>query len=274
MNWNQFGYICRVYSSKTLSAAQKEELTTQSYLAVYANKYADSKLANCLAAKFALQDADILQKQALHYQCVPQLVSGYKFEHKGIFSYLTAVFFIYVFSSLLYQSFVVPTFVEIYSNHMASSAHSLGDYFSYWYVPIILLFLLQSIIFIVIFKIKNACALTDSQPFIGLSKALLPRSLIKKYDRLMTTLNFAVNFKEDENAAIVETKHLAKCDSLGYETHEEFKVLLEQQLEQFNLQAKGFINKLVILYGLVIVVSIYLFVKAAYQPIFMLGEVL
>jgi hypothetical protein len=90
----------------------------------------------------------------------------------------------------------------------------------------------------------------------------------------MTTLNFAVNFKEDENAAIVETKHLAKCDSLGYETHEEFKVLLEQLLEQFNLQAKGFINKLVILYGLVIVVSIYLFVKAAYQPIFMLGEVL
>ncbi|TMO73382.1 hypothetical protein CWC17_11010 [Pseudoalteromonas sp. S3785] len=274
MNWNQFGYICRVYSSKKLSGAQKEELTTQSYLTVYANKYADSKLANILAAKFTLQDADILQKQAMHYQCVPQLVSGYRFEHKGILSYLTAVFFIYIFSSLLYQTFVVPAFVEIYSNHMASAAHTLGDHFSYWYVPIILLVLLQSIIFIVIFKIKNACAFTDSQPFTGLSKALLPRSLIKKYDRLMITLNFAINFKEGENASTAEVKHLVKCASLGLESHEEFKVLLEQQLRQFNLQAKGFINKLVILYGLVIVVSIYLFVKAAYQPIFMLGEVL
>ena len=82
MNWNQFGYICRVYSSKTLSASQKAELTAQPHLAVYANERADSKLANDLAAKFTLQDEATLQKQAVHYQCLPQLINEFKLEQK------------------------------------------------------------------------------------------------------------------------------------------------------------------------------------------------
>lgn len=274
MNWNQFGYICRVYSSKTLNASQKAELTALPYLGVYASECADSKLANDLAAKFALQDEATLQKQAVHYQCLPQLINGFKLEQKGLLSYLTIVFVIYVLSSLLYQFFVVPTFVEIYSNHTISSEHTFDDYFSFWYVPIVLLALLQCMIFAVIFKLKKASALIEMQPFSGLFTILIPRKLINKYQRLIATLYFTLNFKENEKSASSETKHLAKCNSLGFDTDEEFKVLLKQQLEQFNLQAKNFINKLVILYGVVIVVSVYLFVKAAYQPIFMLGEVL
>ncbi|MDO6637247.1 hypothetical protein Q4540_13095 [Pseudoalteromonas carrageenovora] len=274
MNWNQFGYICRVYSSKTLSASQKAELTAQPHLAVYANERADSKLANDLAAKFALQDEATLQKQAVHYQCLPQLINEFKLEQKGLLSYLTIVFVIYVFSSFLYQFFVVPTFVEIYSNHTISLEHTFDDYFSYWYVPIILLLFLQSIIFTVTLKLKNACTLIEAQPFSGLFKVLIPSKLVNQYRFLVATLSFALNFKAHEKSSSPETKHLAKCDSLGYETDKEFKVLLEHQLKQFNSQVKSFINKLVILYGLVIVVSIYLFVRAAYQPIFMLGEVL
>lgn len=274
MNWNQFGYICRVYSSKTLSASQKAELTAQPHLAVYANERADSKLANDLAAKFTLQDEATLQKQAVHYQCLPQLINEFKLEQKGLLSYLTIVFVIYVFSSFLYQFFVVPTFVEIYSNHTISSEHTFDDYFSYWYVPIILLLFLQSIIFTVTLKLKNACTLIEAQPFSGLFKVLIPSKLVNQYRFLVATLSFALNFKAHEKSSSPETKHLAKCDSLGYETDKEFKVLLEHQLKQFNSQVKSFINKLVILYGLVIVVSIYLFVRAAYQPIFMLGEVL
>ncbi|KTF15948.1 hypothetical protein [Pseudoalteromonas sp. H103] len=274
MNWNQFGYICRVYSSKTLSASQKAELTAQPHLAVYANERADSKLANDLAAKFALQDEATLQKQAVHYQCLPQLINEFKLEQKGLLSYLTIVFVIYVFSSFLYQFFVVPTFVEIYSNHTISSEHTFDDYFSYWYVPIILLLFLQSIIFTVTLKLKNACTLIEAQPFSGLFKVLIPSKLVNQYRFLVATLSFALNFKAHEKSSSPETKHLAKCDSLGYETDKEFKVLLEHQFKQFNSQVKSFINKLVILYGLVIVVSIYLFVRAAYQPIFMLGEVL
>jgi len=274
MNWNQFGYICRVYSSKTLSASQKTELTSQRHLAVYANERANSKLANDLLTKFALQDEATLQKQAIHYQCLPRLINKFKLEHKGLLSYLTIVFIIYVFSSFLYQFFVVPTFVEIYSNHTISLEHTFDDYFSYWYVPIILLVLLQSAILIVILKLKSACTLIEARPFSGLFKVLMPSKLVNQYSSLVATLNYALNFKADEKTSSPQIKHLAQCDSLGYETDKEFKVLLEQQLEQFNLRVKSFINKLVIVYGLVIVVSIYLFVKAAYQPIFMLGEAL
>ncbi|MFP3366680.1 hypothetical protein R0J93_23835, partial [Pseudoalteromonas sp. SIMBA_148] len=87
------------------------------------------------------------QTQAAYYQCLPELVNEFKFEHKGWLSYLTIVFVIYVLSSLLYQSFVVPTFVEIYSKHTISLNHVFDDYFAYWYVPIILLVLLLSVIF-------------------------------------------------------------------------------------------------------------------------------
>ena len=274
MNWNQFGYICRVNSSKTLSAEQKDELSTQSHLNMYANSGSHSKLAHNLVTQIASQDEATSQKQAAYYQCLPELVNEFKFEHKGWLSYLTIVFVIYVLSSLLYQSFVVPTFVEIYSKHTISLNHVFDDYFTYWYVPIILLVLLLSVIFTVILKLKNVSALTELKPFSGLFKFLIPRQLINEYNSLITTLLFPSNHKKGVKASTPQTQHLAQCELLGLETQEEFKALLKQQLKLLNTHIKSFISKLVIVYGLVIVVSICLFVKAAYQPLFMLGEVL
>ncbi len=274
MNWNQFGYICRVNSSKTLSAEKKSELSTQPHLNMYANSGSRSKLAHNLVALIASQDEATSQKQATYYQCLPELVNEFKFEHKGWLSYLTIVFVIYVLSSLLYQSFVVPSFVEIYSKHTVSLNHVFDDYFTYWYVPIILLVLLLSIIFTVILKLKNASTLIELKPFSGLFKFLIPRQLINEYNSLITTLLFPSNHKKGIKASTPQAEHLAKCELLGLETQEEFKALLKQQLKLLNAHIKSYINKLVIVYGLVIVVSIYLFVKAAYQPIFMLGEVL
>ena len=274
MNWNQFGYICRVNSSKTLSTEQKDELSTQSHLNMYANSGSHSKLAHNLVTQIASQDEATSQKQAAYYQCLPELVNEFKFEHKGWLSYLTIVFVIYVLSSLLYQSFVVPTFVEIYSKHTISLNHVFDDYFAYWYVPIILLVLLLSVIFTVILKLKNVSALTELKPFSGLFKFLIPRQLINEHNSLITTLLFPSNHKKGVKASTPQTQHLAQCELLGLETQEEFKVLLKQQLKLLNTHIKSFISKLVIVYGLVIVVSICLFVKAAYQPLFMLGEVL
>lgn len=274
MNWNQFGYICRVNSSKTLSAEQKDELSTQSHLNMYANSGSHSKLAHNLVMQIASQDEATSQKQAAYYQCLPELVNEFKFEHKGWLGYLTIVFVIYVLSSLLYQSFVVPTFVEIYSKHTISLNHVFDDYFTYWYVPIILLVLLLSVIFTVILKLKNVSALTELKPFSGLFKFLTPRQLINEHNSLITTLLFPSNHKKGVKASTPQTQHLAQCELLGLETQEEFKALLKQQLKLLNTHIKSFISKLVIVYGLVIVVSICLFVKAAYQPLFMLGEVL
>ena len=274
MNWNQFGYICRVNSSKTLSTEQKDELSTQPHLNMYANSGSHSKLAHNLVTQIASQDEATSQKQAAYYQCLPELVNEFKFEHKGWLSYLTIVFVIYVLSSLLYQSFVVPTFVEIYSKHTVSLNRVFDDYFTYWYVPIILLVLLLSIIFTVILKLKNASALTELKPFSGLFKFLIPRQLINEHNSLITTLLFPSNHKKGVKASTPQTQHLATCELLGLETQEEFKALLKQQLKLLNTHIKSFISKLVIVYGLVIVVSICLFVKAAYQPLFMLGEVL
>tara|TARA_R110002012_G_scaffold14656_2_gene60025 strand:+ start:708 stop:1532 length:825 start_codon:yes stop_codon:yes gene_type:complete len=274
MNWNQFGYICRVNSSKTLSTEQKDELSTQSHLNMYANSGSHSKLAHNLVTQIASQDEATSQKQAAYYQCLPELVNEFKFEHKGWLSYLTIVFVIYVLSSLLYQSFVVPTFIEIYSKHTVSLNHVFDDYFTYWYVPIILLVLLLSVIFTVILKLKNVSALTELKPFSGLFKFLIPRQLINEHNSLITTLLFPSNHKKGVKASTPQTQHLAQCELLGLETQEEFKALLKQQLKLLNTHIKSFISKLVIVYGLVIVVSICLFVKAAYQPLFMLGEVL
>ena len=274
MNWNQFGYICRVNSSKTLSTEQKDELSTQSHLNMYANSGSHSKLAHNLVTQIASQDEATSQKQAVYYQCLPELVNEFKFEHKGWLSYLTIVFVIYVLSSLLYQSFVVPTFVEIYSKHTISLNHVFDDYFAYWYVPIILLVLLLSVIFTVILKLKNVSALTELKPFSGLFKFLIPRQLINEHNSLITTLLFPSNHKKGVKASTPQTQHLAQCELLGLETQEEFKALLKHQLKLLNTHIKSFISKLVIVYGLVIVVSICLFVKAAYQPLFMLGEVL
>ena len=274
MNWNQFGYICRVNSSKTLSTEQKDELSTPPHLNMHANSGSHSKLAHNLATQIASQDEATSQKQATYYQCLPELVNEFKFEHKGWLSYLTIVFVIYVLSSLLYQSFVVPTFVEIYSKHTVSLNHVFDDYFTYWYVPIILLVLLLSVIFTVILKLKNVSALTELKPFSGLFKFLIPRQLINEHNSLITTLLFPSNHKKGVKASTPQTQHLAQCELLGLETQEEFKALLKQQLKLLNTHIKSFISKLVIVYGLVIVVSICLFVKAAYQPLFMLGEVL
>jgi len=201
MNWNQFGYICRVNSSKTLSTEQKDELSTQPHLNMYANSGLHSKLAHNLVTQIASQDEATSQKQATYYQCLPELVNEFKFEHKGWLSYLTIVFVIYVLSSLLYQFYVVPALLEVYSAHAMSLNHTFDSYFTYWYVPIILLVLLLSIIFIVILKLKNASALTELKPFSGLFKSLIPRQLINEHNALISTLLFPSNHKEGVKAS-------------------------------------------------------------------------
>ncbi|MBB1298743.1 hypothetical protein P4S81_03470 [Pseudoalteromonas sp. B28] len=273
MNWNQFGYICRVKSSKTLSTEQKLQLCSESHLQIYKDNGSHSELAHNIAWQIA-EDEETSQKQTACYKNIPDLINEFKFEHKGWLIYLTAVFIIYCFTSQLYQSFVVPQFVEMYSSFSPSLSATFDYYLTYWYVPIMLLALLLIIIVMAIIKLKNASSLTTTTPFSGMYNILLPRRLRNEYDALIAIIEFPYAYKKGFKATTAETIHFEKCESLGLELNDEFTVLLKQKLMSFNAMAKSYINKLVILYGIVIVVSVYLFVKMAYQPIFMMGEVL
>jgi len=272
MNWEQFGYLCRINSSSQLSKSDKLRLSEKASLSIYQGDNDDSELAKTLVVGVVSQDEIAAQKSATYYQCLPKLINDFKFEHKGWLVYLTFVFAFFCLSSLLYQLFVVPAFVDMYSMNLRHDHNTFDSYFRYWYVPIILLFLLLSFILSVILKLKNACMLTELTPFSGLSNVLFPRKLIQNYEALTAILFFPLS-SENTGISTTETKHLYECEALGLNTKSEFKVLLRQQLKQFNLRVKRFINKLVIIYGVVIVVSIYLFVSAAYKPLFMFGEV-
>ena len=273
MNWEQFGYLCRINSSAQLSKSDKLRLSEKASLSIYQGDNDDSELAKTLVVGVVSQDEVAAQKSATYYQCLPKLINDFKFEHKGWLVYLTFVFAFFCLSSLLYQLFVVPAFVDMYSMNQQHDHNIFDSYFRYWYVPIISLFLLLSFILSVILKLKNASILSELKPFSGLFKVFFPRKLVKNYETLIAILFFPLS-SVNSGVTTTETKHLYECEALGLNAQNEFEVLLQQQLKQFNQRAKYFINKLIIVYGAVIVVSIYLFVSAAYKPLFMYGEVL
>ena len=211
MNWEQFGYLCRINSSSQLSKSDKLRLSEKASLSIYQGDNDDSELAKALVVGVVSQDEIAAQKSATYYQCLPKLINDFKFELSFILS--------------------------------------------------------------VILKLKNASILSELKPFSGLFKVFLPRKLVKNYETLTAILFFPLS-AVNSGVTTTETKHLYECEALGLNAQNEFEVLLQQQLKQFNQRAKYFINKLIIIYGAVIVVSIYLFVSAAYKPLFMYGEVL
>ena len=102
MNWEQFGYLCRINSSAQLSKSDKLRLSEKASLSIYQGDNDDSELAKALVAGVVSQDEIAAQKSATYYQCLPKLINDFKFEHKGWLVYLTFVFafFLFIFSSL------------------------------------------------------------------------------------------------------------------------------------------------------------------------------
>ena len=274
MNWEQFSYLCRVNSSVKLTKTDKLTLSAGANLNIYHSDGNDSQLAQMLAKNVISQDEVAAQKSAIYYQCISDLLTELKFEYTGWLVYLTCVFVFFCLSSSLYQFFVVPAFVDMYSMHQYPANHTFDSYFRYWYVPIIVLFVLLGAIVSVSTKLKSACLLNELKPFTGLSSLLSPRQLIKNYEAITAILLFPLNSSLNIGATTTETEHLNECEKLGLDARSEFNVLLKQHLKQFNQRVKNFINKLIIIYGVVIALSIYLFVNAAYHPLFMLGDVL
>ena len=68
MNWEQFGYLCRINSSTQLSKIDKLRLSEKASLNIYQCDNDDSELAKTLVAVVVSQDEVAAQKSAVRRQ--------------------------------------------------------------------------------------------------------------------------------------------------------------------------------------------------------------
>ncbi|MBE0458145.1 hypothetical protein NDQ71_12400 [Pseudoalteromonas sp. KG3] len=274
MNWHQLGYLCRLYSAtNNLSATQQSQLSEVSHLQIYGHAQRHSALAKKLADE--LINSSNQQQQTVLADCysrLPKALAKSHFEYKKQLLYITAVFATFIAISFIYQLYVIPTFTEILSSHQLYFDNPFSWYNEYWYGFLLLLAILFVILCLTIFKLRDACYLSLSEPFCGVLGLLIPPKIKQEYAILMAILSFPAKLSQD-NCTLPELIHLESCRLHGLNVNEEFGCLVKQKVLLLHSLTQKYISALIMLFTVVMVVAIYLFLKEAYQPIFMIGEI-
>ncbi|KPH93878.1 hypothetical protein AMS58_15005 [Pseudoalteromonas porphyrae] len=274
MNWDQLGYLCRIYSSANeISDSEQNQLRSATHLNIYKQGQPQSQLATKLAKQLVDNPNPSQQKQlSTCYAKLPSIITSPSFDYKNKLGYLAVLFGIFIVISAIYQVFVIPAFIEILGTHNINLPHSLNQYAQYWYVAIVLLAMLFTIVCITILKLHDACNLASTEPFTGMFGVIIPKQIKQQYAILMAIFGF---FEQDSKnkATLPEIMHLQSCQLHGLALGDEFAYLVEQKLRLLNDAAKKQINKLIYLFSAILVLVIYLFLQQAYKPIFIIGEI-
>ncbi|WP_405633349.1 hypothetical protein [Pseudoalteromonas sp. Ld20] len=274
MNWNQLGYLCRLYSlANDLNTTQQNQLRSATHLKIYKAGQPESQLAKKLAAQLVGNPNPSEQKQlSACYSTLPKIIASPSFDYKDKLSYLAALFVIFIAISTIYQVFVLPTFSEVLSSHNINVADSLMQYTQYWYVGIVVLAMLFAVVCFTIFKLREACNLASPDLFLGIRGLFIPKQIKQQYATLMAVLGFFERGSKDRSA-LPEIMYLESCQLHGLAISDEFAFLVEQKLRLLNDTIKVYINKLIYLFTAILVLIICLFLQQAYKPIFMIGEI-
>lgn len=275
MNWNQLGYLCRLFlPSSNLTSAQKTQLSSARHLRIYKCGQPDSSLATQLSAQIINSSTEQeQQKLALCYEQLPSAIDYSGFEYKNKLSYLAVVFVIFIAINVIYQLYVMPTFVAVFSDYHVQLSSSLSYVTQFWYVFLLLLGCLFAITWlsgIRLSQISNVLK-ADSSP--SVFDFIIPQKIKQQYLTLIAILEFPVKGLK-KGLDIPELDHLHSCQLHGLDISKEFTFLAKQKTLELKQDANAQLNKLISILTIAMVLVIALFLKDAYQPIFALGEVL
>ena len=275
MNWNQLGYLCRLFSPlSNLTPAQKKQLSSADHLRVYKAGQHSSQLATKLSAQLIDNRCEHEQQRlALCYEQLPNAISTNGFKYGSRLSYLVFIFTAFIIISLIYQVFVIPSFSAVLSDYHAQLNNSLSDVAKFWYIFVSLQGMLLSLILLSVIRLSQIGNLLKAEPSSSCIDFIIPKKIRQQHSELIVILEFPVN-GASESISFPEVEHLQSCQLHGLDISKEFVLLIKQKLAVFNQDAKRYLNKLITIFTITLVIAIALFLKEAYRPIFALGEII
>ncbi|MEH6394509.1 hypothetical protein [Pseudoalteromonas sp.] len=275
MNWNQLGYLCRLFlPSSNLTSAQKTQLSSARHLRIYKCGQPDSSLATQLSAQLIDSNSEYEQQRlALCYEQLPSVICSGGFTYKGKLSYLAAVFAIFIVINVIYQLYVMPTFSAVFSDYHVQLNSSFSYITQFWYVFVLLLGCLFTITWLSGIRLNQISNVLKADSSPSLFDFIIPQKIKQQYLTLIAILEFPIKGSK-ENSGISELDHLQHCQLHGLDISKEFAFLAKQKALELKQDAKAHLNKLISIFTIAMVIVIALFLKDAYQPIFALGEIL
>ncbi|CAM3986224.1 MULTISPECIES: hypothetical protein [Pseudoalteromonas] len=275
MNWNQLGYLCRLFlPSSNLTSAQKAQLSSARHLRIYKCGQPDSSLATQLSAHIINSSTEHeQQKLALCYEQLPSTIDYRGFEYKNKVSYLAVVFAIFIAINVIYQLYVIPTFVAVFNDYQVQLNSSFSYVTQFWYVFVLLLGCLFITTWLSAIRLSQISNLLKADNSPSIFDFIIPQKIKRQHIALIAILEFPIKGLK-ENSDIPELDHLHSCQLHGLDISKEFAFLVKQKALELKQDANAHLNKFISVLTIVMVIVIALFLKDAYQPIFALGEIL
>ena len=272
MNWNQLGYLCRLLSPISgLNKAQQEALSAPQHLEIYNDGQKNSPLATKLANDLKEADVEQHQRLALSYAALSSTLKEHSFDYKTKLLYLGVLFSVFILVNFIYQQFVIPSFSNVFSQFDVQVTEHMANLARFWLVASIALGLFLMVIILTVNALRqfaNLTLLNASSAQLGL---IIPKQIRHNYDALVALIEFPLyGTLQNDNR---ELSHLKTCQSNGLDIAEELELLVVNKLESLRGDITAHIHRLITVFSILLVILIAHFLMGAYEPLFLMGEI-
>ncbi len=272
MNWIQLGYLCRLMSPISgLNKVQQEALSAPQHLEIYNDGQKSSPLAAKIAKELKAAEGEQLQRLALNYVKLSSTLKEHTFDYKTKLLYLCVLFSVFILVNFIYQQFVIPSLSDVFGQFDVQVIEHMANLARFWLIASIALGLFLVIILLTINGLRqfaNLSLLSASSAQFGL---IIPNKIRQNYDALVALIEFPLygTLQKDNR----ELSHLKACQSNGLDITEELELLVANKLESLRGDITAHINRLITIFSILLVILIANFLMGAYEPLFLIGEI-
>jgi hypothetical protein len=280
MTWERFGYICRKASvdgrpnekvKQRINRIEREEACAMYGPEIKPDSWPRKILDDIAAIKIQQPAQEIIGiYRDLNLTHRLELPLGFK----RVIGYLFIIAIIFFVVATVYQTYVLPSFIEMFGNFDIPIPPHLALYQQYWIFFEIFVLAFLGISLLIGFRLKALfyfkCGIENSL----VMKYLFFPGIRQSYQRLITILRYPLLgiTGMDQHVDIDVANHLRAAQKSGIPVSEEMQALIEIEMRSLIERSEQQMKVLAIFIALMVVAAIFLFLVSAYSPIFILGE--
>ena len=191
----------------------------------------------------------------------------------NIRNYLFLIFAMFLLMSVIYKTYVLTTFREIFSLMDAPLNAQPESFTTYWVISLLLMTTVSVVIlrFSLIIKQINGTSTTFSSSVI--SQLLLSKKIINQILRIEALIYAPLN-KNINLFSASDNEFVKQLRSDNMNIAKELQVLIDSQYYLLTLMINSRIKKILLFLTLIVVIAIFNFIYSLYAPIFSIGTII
>ena len=274
MSWTTFHFSCRFLSQK-LSDGLELQPALDLLSKNYGNRQPSDALNNPIYKEITSEAKQNKQQELLSIYGNLKLNWDASSITKltNIRNYLFLIFAMFLLMSVIYKTYVLTTFREIFSLMDAPLNAQLESFTTYWVISLLLMTTVSVVIlrFSSIIKQINGTSTTFSSSVI--SQLLLSKKIINQILRIEALIYAPLN-KNINLFSASDNEFVKQLRSDNMNIAKELQVLIDSQYYLLTLMINSRIKKILLFLTLIVVIAIFNFIYSLYAPIFSIGTII